>query len=186
MSARVSGRTRAIIIALDRGILWLSRHWLALLNGLVGAYTVLPILAPLLTIAHLPGAAPIYRLYSLTCHQYPERSFFLFGQQLAFCQRDTALYAAVFALGLAFAATGRRWRPLSLGVAVLIGLPMVADGTLQLLGAYESTWWLRTVTGSLAALAAVWFLYPRFEKAFDETGELAAQQLQRALARDRA
>lgn len=185
MSQPASGSTRALILFLDRGIMWLSRHWLAILNTMVGIYVVLPLLAPVLAAAGLPGALAIYDLYSVACHQNPERSFFLLGQQVAYCQRDTALYTTVFALGLLFGLTGRKWSPLPLRAAVLLGLPMLIDGTLQLLGTYESTRWLRTFTGAAAALAAVWLLYPRFQKSFAETGQLAAQQLERARLRDR-
>jgi uncharacterized membrane protein len=185
MSKPVSGQARAVVLFLDRTILWVSRHWLGLLNTCVGLYVALPLLAPVLIAAGWPGGALTFSLYRVACHQYPERSWFIFGEQMAYCQRDTALYGGIFLLGLAFAATRLRWRPLPLLPAILLATPMAVDGTLQLFGAYESTWLLRTVTGILAALAVVWFLYPRFQKAFAETGELAAGQLERAESRDR-
>jgi uncharacterized membrane protein len=70
--------------AADGIILWIARHWLALFNVAFGLYVLLPLLAPVLLNAGLPGAArPIYAVYSLTCHQIPDHSYFLFGPWLA-------------------------------------------------------------------------------------------------------
>jgi uncharacterized membrane protein len=65
------------IDALVHGV---ARHWLALVNGILGVLTSLPWLAPVLMHAGWQGAAAlIYGIYSLLCHQLPERSWFLFG-----------------------------------------------------------------------------------------------------------
>lgn len=66
----------------DRISLWLSRHWLALVNLLIFVYVGLPFLAPVLMKAGatLPANA-IYAAYSPLCHQLGFRSFFLFGEQ---------------------------------------------------------------------------------------------------------
>ena len=60
----------------------------------------LALLAPLLLAAGVaePGRA-LFAAYAIACHQLPERSFFLAGQQVAFCERDTAIYGAMFAGG---------------------------------------------------------------------------------------
>lgn len=64
---------------------WLSNHYLALLNFLVLLYMGLPVLAPVLMNAGIPGPANvIYRLYSGVCHQLAFRSYFLFGEQTAY------------------------------------------------------------------------------------------------------
>ena len=61
---------------------WLARHWLALFNVILVVYLGLPILAPVLMEAGATGPARlIYKIYAPTCHQLPERSFFLFGPQ---------------------------------------------------------------------------------------------------------
>lgn len=64
---------------------WLSRHYLALFNLFVLFYLGLPVLAPVLMKANIPGPARlIYRVYSMACHQLAFRSFFLFGEQLVY------------------------------------------------------------------------------------------------------
>lgn len=66
----------------DRFSYWLSRHYLAVINGLVIIFLGLPVLAPVFMKAGLTTpAALIYRMYSVTCHQLAFRSFFLFGEQ---------------------------------------------------------------------------------------------------------
>ncbi len=84
-----SERLDRIAAAVDRLVGWLARHWLALFNSIVGLFVALPFLAP--TLMNLGATAGcetcrqagglIYLLYRPTCHQLPERSWFLFGPQ---------------------------------------------------------------------------------------------------------
>jgi len=61
---------------------WLVRHWFGLFMFVYGTWIVLPFLAPvLMKLGWDGGAGAIYFLYSFFCHQLPERSFFLFGQE---------------------------------------------------------------------------------------------------------
>jgi uncharacterized membrane protein len=68
--------------AADKISMWMSRHWLAVVNFMVLLYIGLPFLAPVLMKAGatLP-ANVIYTAYSPLCHQLGFRSFFLFGEQ---------------------------------------------------------------------------------------------------------
>ena len=76
------GVQTAIARRVDGVILGIARHWLALFNALVALYLLLPFLAPVLASAGLSTPASlIYSVYSATCHQLPERSYFLFGEQ---------------------------------------------------------------------------------------------------------
>ena len=69
----------------DRATRWLTRHWLALFNSVVGVYVGLPFLAPVLLRAGLEQPARwIYLAYSFVCHQWPFRSFFLFGSRATY------------------------------------------------------------------------------------------------------
>lgn len=66
----------------DRAMLWISRHYLAILNFIMLLYVGLPFLAPVLM--HSGATAParvIYTIYSPLCHQFGFRSFFLYGEQ---------------------------------------------------------------------------------------------------------
>jgi uncharacterized membrane protein len=69
----------------ERFDLWLSRHWLAVFNVVVGVFVVLPYLAPLFMQLGLTFLGDrIYFLYVLIGHQLPQRSFFLFGPKLMY------------------------------------------------------------------------------------------------------
>ncbi len=79
MQSRVQS---AVARRVDGAVMGIARHWLALFNSLVALYLILPFLAPLLAKSGLTlPASLIYSAYSATCHQLPERSYFLFGEQ---------------------------------------------------------------------------------------------------------
>jgi uncharacterized membrane protein len=61
---------------------WLARHWLEVFLTIYGIWIWLPFLAPIFMKLGWsgPGTA-VYFIYSLFCHQLPERSFFLFGEK---------------------------------------------------------------------------------------------------------
>lgn len=85
------------------------------------------------------------------------------GYKMAYCQRDTAMYTSMLLTGMIFGLVRRRLRPLPFALYLIFLSPWAVDGLAQLLGFYESTWQLRTITGSLFGLATVWFAYPRLE-----------------------
>jgi uncharacterized membrane protein len=65
---------------LDRAMLWMTRHWLTVVNLGMGTFVGGTLLAPVLMRLGLNGPARlVYLLYSMVCHQLPERSYFLFG-----------------------------------------------------------------------------------------------------------
>jgi len=69
----------------DRIAVWLSRHWLALINVVLAAYVGLPVLAPvLMESGHLSAARIIYAIYAPMCHQLPHRSYFLYGTKATY------------------------------------------------------------------------------------------------------
>lgn len=85
--AITEGRTNVRLIwnKADRFSLWLSRHYLAVLNVIIMIYVGLPFLAPIMmNNGWTTPANWIYRGYSLVCHQLSYRSFFLFGEQLTY------------------------------------------------------------------------------------------------------
>jgi uncharacterized membrane protein len=69
----------------ERVMLWIARHWMFLFGLLIGFYVLLPFLAPVLMFVgwNIPGKI-IYGIYSVLCHQLPERSYFLFGPKLTY------------------------------------------------------------------------------------------------------
>ena len=77
-------------VRLNRGLNFISRHWLAIFNLMVILYAGLPFAAPTLMKLGAPGAARVlYTAYSPFCHQLAFRSWFLFGEQSAY-PRDLA------------------------------------------------------------------------------------------------
>jgi len=159
------GLRRAQGDGLRQTIVWLARHWLALANGGLLVFASLPVLAPLLVAAGAnPGGQAIYAGYSWVCHQLPSRSYFLFGEQLAYCQRNVAIYGSMAAAGLLWARFGRKLPRLSWPWFVALALPMAIDGFTQLVELRESTWQLRTLTGALFGVACVLFAYPRLNR----------------------
>jgi uncharacterized membrane protein len=81
----VTGRQRSFVIAADRVVLGITRHWLLFLNGLVFLYVGIPFLAPIFMEAGLTGPAHvIYTIYSGLCHQLGFRSEYLFGSHFVY------------------------------------------------------------------------------------------------------
>ncbi len=80
---QANGRVQtALARRLDGIVIWIARHWLALFNGVVALYLLLPALAPVLAKAGLTTPASVlYTAYSATCHQLPDHSYFLFGEE---------------------------------------------------------------------------------------------------------
>ena len=67
----------------------LLRHWVAAISIMLGIYTFLPFLAPVLMhIGWSGGGRVIYFIYSWFCHQLPERSFFLFGSHFTYSLKE--------------------------------------------------------------------------------------------------
>lgn len=99
------------------------------------------------------------------CHQRPDRSFVLAGNQLPVCERCLAIelgMAAAFAAAVVVAPRGSFVASLSsflpgrlrsavgvLAVGLVLVLPMVVDGALQLVTAYVSATPQRVTTGLL-------------------------------------
>ncbi len=123
----------------------------------------------------------------------------MFGYQVAFCWRNTAIYGGLALFGVLYGlARDRdilwlRWvkKPTGLRGLLLFLAPMALDGFSHIFGlrdmsenvnmdmwygslfsgsqVFSFNWWLRILTGSLAALGFVRFAYPRFDKAMEQS-----------------
>jgi len=112
------------------------------------------------------------------------------GYKVAFCQRCVAIYGAIFLSGLLYALGRRRVRPLPWWAYIGLGiLPMILDGGYQFLSyafpmllpgfpiaPYETTPFMRTLTGALFGLATVWLAYPLIQETMDEFREKLHQR----------
>lgn len=199
-SRSVLPRRRETLI--DRVVRFIGMHWLALACGAMGIFVILPWLAPVFAaLGWWAVADPIYTAYAFTCHQLPERAGTVLGYQVAFCYRNTALYGGTFLFGLLYGLTRARevswlrWLrvPLPVWGLILLVLPMGIDGVTHMLGLrdmadtamdssfgsfligsqpFSLNWWLRIITGLLAALGMVWFAAPRMDAAIEESESL--------------
>src|SRR5690349_11841883 len=88
---------------INRASAWVLRHWLMFANCLLLMYAGLPWLAPLARAAGFERFGQLlFLLYLPLCHQRAERSFTVFGYQVAFCHRCAAMYTSILAGGLLF------------------------------------------------------------------------------------
>ncbi len=107
------------------------------------------------------SAALLDRFLSATCHRFPARCIDLPWGMSGLCARCTAFWSGM-ALGALIPdrLSGRIGPP----AAALLILPLAADGLMQHLGLYESSFLMRTATGLLAgagvSLAMIAILRP--------------------------
>ena len=178
----VAQRQERLVARVDAVVLAFTRLWTLPLLALGIIYSGMPMLAPILkTHGHTLLARGIYDGYRLVCHQRPERSFHLYGQKMAFCERDLAIYGTATLLLLGYAIARLRWQPraLSMRWVLLLALPMALDGGTQLIGLRESTWELRVVTGALFSMGVALFALPHLDRGFaDVAAALRARQEQ--------
>jgi uncharacterized membrane protein len=72
--------------------LWLSRHYLAVINVVIFIYLAVPFLAPtLMKVGADAPAVVIYKAYSFVCHQIAFRSWFLFGEQAVYPRAEAGI-----------------------------------------------------------------------------------------------
>jgi len=66
----------------DRTTMWITRHYMLIINSLLFLYVFVPFLAPVFMKLGWENAGnAIYLIYKPLCHQFAFRSWFLFGQQ---------------------------------------------------------------------------------------------------------
>lgn len=85
---QVSPQTRRVI-QMKRVVSAIAWHWLLFVNLFVAVWVGLPWLAPVfMNLGWVGAGKAIYLFYSFQCHQLPERSFFLFGEQAMYSLAD--------------------------------------------------------------------------------------------------
>jgi len=114
--------------------------------------------AGICTVAIGHGASSLWRLpFRLLCHGIPDRCLTMAGTPMPICARCTGVYVGMFLALLAFALVPFLQRMLMpAGVALLLMLPLVIDGSTQAVGLRHSTNPLRLATGFLAGCSVLW------------------------------
>jgi uncharacterized membrane protein len=145
---------------------WEFRHWLLTANLVNGSIMAGAVAVPLMRSAGWDFlATPLFSAYHVLCEQRPERSYFLWGYQMALDQRMSAIYVSSLVAGLAYIPLRGRLRAISWRVFFLFSLPIAIDGFTQLFEWRISNWELRTLTGSLFGVGTVWLMYPYLDRA---------------------
>ena len=112
--------------------------------------------------AHPQFAAGIYKAFSFICHQIPDRSFHVAGNQFAVCSRCTGLYAG-FAVACLIYPIVRSLRGTDAPKRVwlfLAALPLAIDFTLGYFAIWPNTHLTRFLTGALLGSVAVFYTMP--------------------------
>lgn len=156
-----------VIVVIDRVIYRVARRWLFLINSISFAFVMTLFLAPAFVASgHDALARPIYGFNSFFCHQLADRSFSVFGEKMACCQRCAAIYGSILIVGLIFALLRARIARPRISDLLMLSMPMLVDGGAQLLGLWESTALTRVITGSMFGMAICWILLPYLESGF--------------------
>jgi len=113
----------------------------------------------------------------------------ILGYKVALCERDVAIWGSLLLFGLVYAINGRRIPALPWWVWVLIGMfPIGLDGVSQLVSQlpypviqnilpyYESTPFIRTLTGFLFGFTTAWFGFPMVEEVMADTHRTLARK----------
>jgi len=135
----------------------------AVLAAVAGVWLFIIVLPPVLTkLGFSSAASPIYTFYSFICHQIPERSLHIFGDQLAVCSRCFGVYCGLL-LGLL---TYPLWRsvdniePFSRIWLILSLVPIGVDWSLTIFGIWENTHLSRFITGAILGIACGIYILP--------------------------
>ncbi len=101
-----------------------------------------------------PISRATYVFGDIYCHQSPDRSYDLNGNQMPVCARDVGIFAGLVIGALIGMMLTRRFPIILLVIALA---PMVLDGGIQMLTAYESLNLLRILTGLMAGIGVgIW------------------------------
>ncbi|MBI5669052.1 MAG: DUF2085 domain-containing protein [Chloroflexi bacterium] len=111
------------------------------------------------------------------------------GYKMTLCERDIAIYTALFVGGLVYSRVRRRLRPVPIYIYVILGvLPIGLDGFSQMLGYPPFNLWppretlpgFRVLTGALFGLMNAWLAFPYLEQSFNDTRRQVEAKLARA------
>jgi uncharacterized membrane protein len=138
------------------------RAW-AVGTAVVAFWVILTVAAPVAQSNGLTGlASPIYSFFHYLCHQKPDRSFHLAGEQFALCSRCFGVYFGIL-LGFVIYPLWRRIdeiEPLPKFWLFLSLVPIGIDWSLTFFGIWENTQLSRFLTGLILGVACATFIVP--------------------------
>ncbi len=107
-------------------------------------------------------STPLYHFFHYICHQIPERSFHVAGEQFGVCSRCFGVYFGLF-FGFAIYPLWRNIadiEPLPRFWLFLSLIPIGIDWSLTVFGIWENTHLSRFVTGLILGVACSTFIVP--------------------------
>jgi uncharacterized membrane protein len=135
----------------------------------VFAWVFAIVLAPLAKASGFESvSAPVYKFFSLICHQMPERSFHVENHQFAVCSRCFGVYFGLF-FGFLIYPLLRKIddiEPLARVWLFLAMIPIGIDWSLGIFGIWENTHLSRFVTGLILGAACAIFIIPALVEIF--------------------
>lgn len=163
------GPTRKLDLLMHKFGDFIMEQWATIVTIILGVLVFLAVSVPFLSYFGLDSLAqPIFFVLHYICAQIPSHSFYIFGHQLGFCERNLSIYTSMFVGGLIFVLSKKRLPGIPWWVWLLMILPMAWDGLSQMFGLRESDWILRVITGSLFGFANIWFAFPLMHKTLQE------------------
>ena len=128
------------------------------LGGFFLSLATLSFLAPIIQSAiGYPGGENIYSGLSNICHQYPTRSLWITNRPFALCSRCFGGYLGISLALLFVNSTVNYSRRIALGI--ILALPGIVDGGIQLITTYESTNIIRFISGFLGGLGLFYIFF---------------------------
>ena len=110
-----------------------------------------------------------YKLFSLICHQLPERSYHVWGYQMPVCVRCFGIYSGLVMGTLIYPLFNKlnNTKIPKFKYLCFFLTPLIFDGLCQLFHLYPSPHYVRLLTGIIASSSLVFYALPLFNGIFD-------------------
>lgn len=112
----------------------------------------------------------LYALYSKSCHQIKERTFFIFGAYLPVCVRCFSIYTGFLIGSISFPII-RKFNFFNfpkLWIFFIALSMIITDVGFHLVGLIENSFITRVITGGFIGFVSAFFIIPAFVNAFYE------------------
>ena len=138
------------------------RVWAATLS-LVAIWSAAILIAPVARLLAVEQVStPLYNFFGYVCHQLPDRSFHIMGEQFGVCSRCFGVYFGIV-LGIAIYPLFRQIdtvEPIPRVWLFLSLIPIGIDWSLTAFGIWENTQFSRLATGLILGAACAVFIIP--------------------------